>query len=143
MPEEVAAAYGGKAHSFGPDYIIPAPFDPRLMEVVPAAVAQAAMDAASRSKPIEDMDAYRTALRARLNPTTSVLTLAYEAARANPTPRALRRGRGGCRAARRDRRSATAATASRCWSAATTSTTGCGRSASTIPQSFEVHNSRN
>ena len=44
VPEEVAAAYGGKAHSFGPDYIIPAPFDPRLMEVVPAAVAQAAMD---------------------------------------------------------------------------------------------------
>src|SRR6187397_3027450 len=43
VPEEVAAAYGGKAHSFGPDYIIPAPFDPRLMEVVPAAVAQAAM----------------------------------------------------------------------------------------------------
>jgi malate dehydrogenase (oxaloacetate-decarboxylating)(NADP+) len=35
VPDEVAAAYGGKAHSFGPDYIIPAPFDPRLMEIVP------------------------------------------------------------------------------------------------------------
>ncbi|HST37698.1 MAG TPA: NADP-dependent malic enzyme, partial [Allosphingosinicella sp.] len=84
VPEEVAAAYGGKAHSFGPDYIIPAPFDPRLMEIVPSAVAQAAMDSGVARKPIEDMDAYRTALRSRLNPTTSVLTLAYEAARANP-----------------------------------------------------------
>ena len=84
MPEEVAAAYGGKAQSFGPDYIIPAPFDPRLMEIVPAAVAQAAMDSGVARKPIEDMAAYRTALRSRLNPTTSVLTLAYDAARANP-----------------------------------------------------------
>jgi len=84
VPEEVAAAYGGRAHSFGADYIIPAPFDPRLMEVVPAAVAQAAMDSGVARRPIEDMAAYRTALRSRLNPTTSVLTLAYEAARANP-----------------------------------------------------------
>ena len=84
VPEEVAAAYGGKAHSFGPDYIIPAPFDPRLMEIVPAAVAQAAMDSGVAQRPIEDMAAYRQSLRARLNPTTSVLTLAYEAARANP-----------------------------------------------------------
>jgi malate dehydrogenase (oxaloacetate-decarboxylating)(NADP+) len=83
VPEEVAEAYG-KAQSFGPDYIIPAPFDPRLMEVVPAAVAQAAMDSGVARRPIEDMDAYRTTLRSRLNPTTSVLTLAYEAARANP-----------------------------------------------------------
>ena len=84
VPEEVAAAYGGRAHTFGPDYIIPAPFDPRLMEIVPAAVAQAAMDTGVAQRRIEDMDAYRTALRSRLNPTTSVLTLAYESARANP-----------------------------------------------------------
>jgi malate dehydrogenase (oxaloacetate-decarboxylating)(NADP+) len=84
VPEEVAAAYGGKAHTFGPDYIIPAPFDPRLMEVVPAAVAQAAMDSGVAQARIEDMDGYRTALKSRLNPTTSVLTLAYEAARENP-----------------------------------------------------------
>ncbi len=83
VPEEVAAAYG-KAQSFGADYIIPAPFDPRLMEVVPAAVAKAAMDSGVARAPIADMAAYRTALRSRLNPTTSVLTLAYEAARANP-----------------------------------------------------------
>jgi malate dehydrogenase (oxaloacetate-decarboxylating)(NADP+) len=84
VPEEVAAAYGGKAHTFGSDYIIPAPFDPRLMEIVPAAVAQAAMDSGVAQLPIEDMEAYRTSLRARLNPTTSVLTLAYQAAQANP-----------------------------------------------------------
>ena len=84
VPEEVAAAYGGTAHSFGVDYIIPAPFDPRLMEVVPAAVAQAAMDSGVARRPINDMAAYKTELKSRLNPTTSVLTLAYEAARANP-----------------------------------------------------------
>ncbi|MET0362426.1 MAG: phosphate acyltransferase, partial [Sphingobium sp.] len=83
VPEEVAAAYG-KAHSFGPDYIIPAPFDPRLMEVVSSAVAQAAMDSGVAQKPIEDMDAYRQSLKARLNPATSVLALAYEGAKANP-----------------------------------------------------------
>ncbi|SNS89016.1 NADP-dependent malic enzyme [Sphingopyxis indica] len=84
VPEEVAAAYGGRASSFGPDYIIPSPFDPRLMEIVPAAVAQAASESGVAQKPIADLDAYRTSLRARLNPTTSVLTLAYEAARKNP-----------------------------------------------------------
>jgi malate dehydrogenase (oxaloacetate-decarboxylating)(NADP+) len=84
VPEEVAMAYGGKAHSFGADYIIPAPFDPRLMEIVPAAVAQAAMDSGVAQKIIPDMAAYRQSLRARLNPTTSVLTLAYEGARAEP-----------------------------------------------------------
>ncbi|MBL0769469.1 NADP-dependent malic enzyme [Sphingopyxis sp. DHUNG17] len=84
VPEEVAAAYGGRASSFGPEYIIPSPFDPRLMEIVPAAVAKAAMESGVAQAPIDDLDAYRTQLRGRLNPTTSVLTLAYEAARANP-----------------------------------------------------------
>jgi len=84
VPEEVAAAYGGKAPSFGRDYIIPAPFDPRLMEVVPAAVAKAAMDSGVARHPILDLAAYRESLKARLNPTTSVLTLAYEGARAHP-----------------------------------------------------------
>ena len=83
VPEEVALAYGTK-HSFGADYIIPAPFDPRLMEVVPAAVAQAAMDSGVAQQPIDDMEAYRLSLRSRLNPTTSVLTLAYEGAKASP-----------------------------------------------------------
>jgi malate dehydrogenase (oxaloacetate-decarboxylating)(NADP+) len=83
VPEEVAAAYGTH-HSFGPDYIIPAPFDPRLIEEIPAAVAKAAMDSGVARQPIEDMEAYRQALRGRLNPTTAVLSLAYEGARAKP-----------------------------------------------------------
>ncbi|MBB3691548.1 NADP-dependent malic enzyme [Sphingomonas sp. BK580] len=83
VPEEVAAAYGTR-HTFGPDYIIPAPFDPRLMEMVSVAVAQAAMDSGVATKPITDMNGYRESLRARLNPTTAVLSLAYEGAKANP-----------------------------------------------------------
>ncbi|MES3151922.1 NADP-dependent malic enzyme [Sphingomonas faeni] len=83
VPEEVAAAYG-VSHSFGPAYIIPAPFDPRLMEVVPVAVAKAAMASGVATKPILDIEAYRHSLRARLNPTTSVLSMAYEGARAHP-----------------------------------------------------------
>ena len=84
VPEEVAAAYGGMAHKFGRDYIIPSPFDPRLMEIVASAVAKAAMDLGVAQKPITDMFAYRAELRARLNPTTSVLTQVYETARAKP-----------------------------------------------------------
>jgi malate dehydrogenase (oxaloacetate-decarboxylating)(NADP+) len=84
VPEEVAAAYGGEVHSFGRDYIIPAPFDPRLMEVVASAVAGAAMLTGVAQKPIENMEAYRQELRARLNPTVSVMSLAFEAAREHP-----------------------------------------------------------
>ncbi len=83
VPDEVATAYGVQ-HVFGPEYIIPAPFDPRLMEVVSAAVAKAAMDSGVATRPILDMEGYRQTLRARLNPTTSVLSLAYEGARAHP-----------------------------------------------------------
>ncbi|WP_347302847.1 NADP-dependent malic enzyme [Croceibacterium sp. TMG7-5b_MA50] len=83
VPEEVAAAYG-RNHRFGTEYIIPAPFDPRLMETVSAAVAQAAMDSGVAQAPIEDMVAYRHSLKARLNPTTSVLTKVYEDAQKNP-----------------------------------------------------------
>jgi malate dehydrogenase (oxaloacetate-decarboxylating)(NADP+) len=83
VPDEVAAAYGVN-HKFGTDYIIPAPFDPRLMEVVSSAVAQAAMDSGVAKAPIADMAAYRLSLKARLNPTTSVLTRVYEDAKANP-----------------------------------------------------------
>jgi malate dehydrogenase (oxaloacetate-decarboxylating)(NADP+) len=84
VPEEVAMAYGGAAPRFGQDYIIPAPFDPRLMEIVPAAVAQAAMDTGVARRPIDDIAAYRESLKARLNPTTSVLAMAHASARANP-----------------------------------------------------------
>jgi len=84
VPEEVAAAYGGRAHSFGNEYIIPAPFDPRLMEVVASAVADAAVRSGVAQKPIANMEAYRQELRGRLNPTVAVMSLAYENARQNP-----------------------------------------------------------
>ncbi len=83
VPEEVAAAYGVN-HQFGNDYIIPAPFDPRLMERVSAAVAKAAMDTGVAKQPIEDFEVYRLSLKARLNPTTSVLTQVYADAQADP-----------------------------------------------------------
>ncbi|HVE23695.1 MAG TPA: NADP-dependent malic enzyme [Acidocella sp.] len=57
--EAVAAAYGGQAPMFGPDYIIPKPFDPRLIMHIAPAVARAAMDAGVARKPIEDFDAYK------------------------------------------------------------------------------------
>ncbi len=84
VPDEVAAAYGGKARSFGPDYIIPAPFDPRLIENIPVAVAKAAMASGIAKKPFFDEAAYRLELRSRLNPTNAVLAGSFEAARAHP-----------------------------------------------------------
>ncbi len=83
VPEEVAAAYG-KNHTFGQDYIIPVPFDPRLMETVSAAVAKAAMDSGVAQDPIQDLDAYRHALKGRMNPTSAALTNIYALAKANP-----------------------------------------------------------
>ena len=84
VPEEVALAYGGLDQHFGPDYIIPAPFDPRLIEVVPMAVAEAAMKSGVARRPIADMAVYRAQLRARLDPTASVLSLSFQAAKSNP-----------------------------------------------------------
>jgi len=84
VPEEVAAAYGGRSQSFGRDYIIPAPFDPRLMEIVASAVAEAAVRSGVAQHPIENIETYRQQLRARLNPTVSVLSLAYQSVKSNP-----------------------------------------------------------
>jgi len=61
--DEVANAYHGEVLTFGPDYLIPKPFDPRLMEEIPYAVAQAAMESGVATRPIADMDAYRRQLR--------------------------------------------------------------------------------
>ncbi|QZH76464.1 MAG: NADP-dependent malic enzyme [Erythrobacter sp.] len=83
VPEEVAAAYGIN-QKFGREYIIPAPFDPRLMERVSCAVAKAAMDSGVAQEPIADFEEYTLRLRSRLNPTTSALTRVYEDAKANP-----------------------------------------------------------
>ena len=69
VPDEVAAAYHGVQLKFGPEYIIPSPFDPRLISYIPPFVAQAAMDTGVARKPIADMDAYRASLAQRLDPT--------------------------------------------------------------------------
>ncbi|HOZ26040.1 MAG TPA: NADP-dependent malic enzyme [Hyphomonadaceae bacterium] len=77
VPDEVAAAYAGARPTFGPDYIIPAPFDPRLIWYVPPLVAQAAMDTGVARKPIADMQAYRDSLAQRLDPAASFLQRIY------------------------------------------------------------------
>ncbi len=84
VPDEVARAYGGKRLQFGPEYIIPAPFDPRLIVSVPAAVARAAMDSGVATQPIMDIEEYQTELRARLDPTASMLHIIFEKVRNNP-----------------------------------------------------------
>ena len=73
VPDEVAAAYHGKQLKFGPEYIIPSPFDPRLISYIPPFVAQAAMDSGVARTPIADMDAYRACLAQRLDPTAGFL----------------------------------------------------------------------
>ena len=84
VPDEVAAAYGRKRLRYGPDYVIPAPFDPRLIIAVPKAVAQAAMESGVARKPIFDMEEYEHQLRNRLDPTASHLQLVSDYVRAHP-----------------------------------------------------------
>jgi len=72
VPDEVAMAYG-KNLTFGRDYIIPAPFDPRLIYRIPPAVAKAGMDTGVARRPIVDMPGYEESLKARLDPTASIL----------------------------------------------------------------------
>jgi len=83
VPDEVAAVYGGRL-KFGPDYIIPTPFDPRLISYVPPAVAKAAMDTGVARKPIADMDAYRQQLRTRRDPVAGVLSRVHERLKRTP-----------------------------------------------------------
>ena len=84
VPDEVAAAYSGQRPSYGPEYIIPAPFDPRLIEFVPPRVAQAAVDTGVARRPVADMEDYRLELRGRLNPTVATLSQMFELLRDNP-----------------------------------------------------------
>jgi malate dehydrogenase (oxaloacetate-decarboxylating)(NADP+) len=84
VPDEVASAYAGQRPTYGRDYIIPAPFDPRLISHVPPAIAQAAMDSGVARRPIIDMDAYKGELSARLNPAAGSLQLIYNSVKANP-----------------------------------------------------------
>jgi malate dehydrogenase (oxaloacetate-decarboxylating)(NADP+) len=72
VPDEVALAYGTQL-SFGRDYIIPTPFDPRLIYRIPPAVARAGMDTGAARRPIVDMDGYELSLKTRMDPTASIL----------------------------------------------------------------------
>ena len=89
VPDEVAAAYHGAQLKFGPDYIIPTPFDPRLIWYVPPYVAQAAMDSGVARKPIVDMDAYRASLAQRLDPTAAFLQKLQGAVLSGPRKRII------------------------------------------------------
>ncbi|MBP7670047.1 NADP-dependent malic enzyme [Ferrovibrio sp.] len=84
VPDEVAAAYKGARPKYGPTYIIPSPFDPRLIVEIPLAVAKAAVASGVARKPITDWGAYRNQLRARLDPTAGSLQIFMDQVAANP-----------------------------------------------------------
>ena len=81
VPDEVAVAYGRKL-AFGRDYIIPTPFDPRLIYRIPPAVAQAGMKTSVARRPIIDMEAYIQTLKGRMDPTAGILRGIHARARA-------------------------------------------------------------
>ena len=81
VPDEVAAAYSGIRPRYGPDYIIPAPFDPRLIRDIPPAVAKAALESGVARMPIVDEDAYKNRLSARLDPAAAVMQPIYQKAK--------------------------------------------------------------
>jgi malate dehydrogenase (oxaloacetate-decarboxylating)(NADP+) len=83
VPDEVAAAYGMRP-KYGPDYIIPVPFDPRLISDVPPAVAKAAMDTGVARRPIVDMEGYRQQLRTRRDPIAGILQRVFERLQRSP-----------------------------------------------------------
>jgi len=84
VPDEVAAAYQGARPRFGRDYIIPVPFDPRLIHIVPPAVARAAMETGVARKPIVDISAYKQELSVRRDPVAGILSSIIERVRRYP-----------------------------------------------------------
>src|SRR5690606_1250347 len=84
VPDDVAAAYQGVRPRFGAQYIIPVPFDPRLISAIPVAVAKAAMETGVARKNIPDLDAYARDLRARRDPIASTLQQIYARVRRQP-----------------------------------------------------------
>lgn len=84
VPDEVSKAYSGRKMRYSADYIIPVPFDPRLITTIPVAVAKAAMDTGVARKHIDDFKAYREQLEERLNPTANAMNLMFEQMHSNP-----------------------------------------------------------
>ena len=89
VPDEVAAAYRGRKLKFGPEYIIPTPFDPRLIWYIPPFIAQTAMDTGVARKPIEDMEAYRISLKQRVDPSAALMQKISSAVRSGPKQRVV------------------------------------------------------
>ena len=84
VPDEVVAAYGGDRPRYGKNYIIPSTFDPRLISVIPSAVAKAAMESGVARKNITDLEVYRDQLTNRLDPTMSLMQGINAKVRKNP-----------------------------------------------------------
>jgi malate dehydrogenase (oxaloacetate-decarboxylating)(NADP+) len=84
VPDEVDRAYSGRRLRYGPDYVVPVPFDPRLIVEVSAAVARAAMESGVAKKKIADMAEYKRSLSGRLDPTSHWLQSLFEQVKANP-----------------------------------------------------------
>jgi len=84
VPDEVDRAYSGRRLRYGPEYVVPVPFDPRLIVEVSAAVAKAAMDSGVAKKQIADMAEYKRSLSGRLDPTSHFLQSLFEQVKANP-----------------------------------------------------------
>src|SRR5713101_5186971 len=84
VPDEVDRAYSGRRLRYGPEYVMPVPFDPRLISAVSSAVAQAAMDSGVARRPIPDMAEYKRALSGRLDPTSHWLQSLFDQVKANP-----------------------------------------------------------
>ncbi|MEZ5871455.1 MAG: NADP-dependent malic enzyme [Nitratireductor sp.] len=84
VPDEVASAYQGQRPKFGPNYIIPVPFDPRLISEIPPAVARAAAESGVARRPIVNLEAYARSLSARRDPIASTLQRIFERVRRNP-----------------------------------------------------------
>jgi malate dehydrogenase (oxaloacetate-decarboxylating)(NADP+) len=84
VPDEVSGAYSGKHLQFGPDYLIPTPFDPRLISAVPPAVAAAAIKTGVARRKVPNMDDYRASLEARLDPTVGILNEIFEQVKQKP-----------------------------------------------------------
>tara|TARA_Y100000389_G_scaffold154399_1_gene154919 strand:- start:6563 stop:8845 length:2283 start_codon:yes stop_codon:yes gene_type:complete len=84
VPQEVIKAYGGKEMKFGPNYIIPTPFDSRLLSTIPVAVAKAAVETNVAKKPIKDWKTYEKELQARRDPTVNSMSLIFDKLQRSP-----------------------------------------------------------
>ena len=96
VPDEVSAAYRGARPTYGPEYIIPSPFDPRLISRVSAAVAEAAMKTGVAKKQITDLAAYQFQLSARLDPSAGLFQMVTNAVRAKPKRVVFAEGEEDC-----------------------------------------------